>query len=320
MSSAVEALVQSANRTLTLEEWQHAQRVHTSIIVPFTMNFRTRRAKGKLHPIYDFLFSYYTYSTKKLEKWHPGFGTKLEGPKVSFGDGLLDEYGYVYADGALTLSAAAIRTKDIKQLLWVRSLCEAMLNRPERFSCFGLHEWAIVYREAEIRHQYPLRLSASAVAEVVESNTLCCSHFDAFRFFAPAARGLNVLQPTSDTRLHYEQSGCLHANMDLYKWAYKLMPWTSSDLLRECFLLALRAREIDMRASPYDFRSLGFAPILIETAEGKKEYREAQQEIAASARPLRQRMLDLTNKVLASAPQPQVAAVRDSFVVALPAL
>ena len=40
--------------------------------------------------------------------------------------------------------------------------------------------------------------------------------------------------------------------MDLFKYAYQLYPFLSSDLLRDCLTLAVTARKIDMRASPYD--------------------------------------------------------------------
>ena len=44
--------------------------------------------------------------------------------------------------------------------------------------------------------------------------------------------------------------------MDLFKYAYQLYPFISSELLRECLLLAISARKIDMRASPYDVSSV----------------------------------------------------------------
>jgi hypothetical protein len=40
--------------------------------------------------------------------------------------------------------------------------------------------------------------------------------------------------------------------MDLFKYAYQLYPFVSSDLLRDCLELAVTARKVDMRASPYD--------------------------------------------------------------------
>ncbi|NIP97292.1 MAG: 3-methyladenine DNA glycosylase, partial [Akkermansiaceae bacterium] len=58
------------------------------------------------------------------------------------------------------------------------------------------------------------------------------------------------MQPDLWSREANEQPGCIHANMDLYKWTAKALPWAGSDLLWDCFELALRAREVDMRASP----------------------------------------------------------------------
>ena len=54
-----------------------------------------------------------------------------------------------------------------------------------------------------------------------------------------------------------EQPACLHANMDVYKWAYKLLPLVDSTLVMDCFDLAWDARELDMRAAPYDIRDWG---------------------------------------------------------------
>ena len=127
---------------------------------------------------------------------------------------------------------------------------------------------------------------------VLAQNRVRCSHFDAFRFFTPAARSLNVLQPTREGQLANEQPGCLHANMDVYRWAYKLSPLVSSDLVADCFELALEIRALDMRASPYDLAELGFDPIPVETAEGRAEYARQQREFADRAAVLRQRLID----------------------------
>ena len=88
-----------------------------------------------------------------------------------------------------------------------------------------------------------------------------------------------------------EQPGCLHANMDLFKWCMKLQPLVPSDLVSACFELAWRAREIDMRASAYDVRPMGYEPICIETTAGRREYVGYQKEIAGAARPLRERLI-----------------------------
>ena len=48
-------------------------------------------------------------------------------------------------------------------------------------------------------------------------------------------------------------------------------------LLAFLFVLAWDVREVDMRASPYDFSDLGLEPIGIETPEGKREYAAHQR-------------------------------------------
>ena len=55
---------------------------------------------------------------------------------------------------------------------------------------------------------------------------------------------MNRVALSWSTRHVVEQPGCIHANMDLYRWAYTSMPWIGSDLLWDCFALAteLRAR------------------------------------------------------------------------------
>ncbi len=93
-----------------------------------------------------------------------------------------------------------------------------------------------------------------------------------------------------ETRLDTEQGGCLHANMDLYKWAGRLWPWIGSDLVADAFEVAVAGRELDMRASPYDLADLGFDPVKIETEAGREEYRRAQEQLAARAGPVRQNL------------------------------
>ena len=269
-------------------------------VLPFTSNFRQRRFIHQAHPVYDFLFTYYNLSPAKLEKWHPGFGIVVEVREADQAPEFSENPRYEKTKAGYALKLFSITEREIKQLIWVRSLCKAILAKEPRFACFGMHEWAMVYRTPEIRHQYPLRLSAEAINRFVEETSYCCSHFDAFRFSSPAAKSLNVIQPSAETRLEFEQGGCIHANMDLYKWAYKLSPLISSDFLRECFTLAVTAREIDMRASPYDFSSLGFLPIKVETVEGRAEYVRAQRQIAAAARDLRLALLASVEEILSS--------------------
>jgi hypothetical protein len=95
-----------------------------------------------------------------------------------------------------------------------------------------------------------------------------------------------------------EQGGCLHANMDLYKWATKLWPWVGSDFIAKAFFLALEGRELDMRASPYDLSEEGYEPLCIETEEGRKQYQIEQQQLTQRATILRQELQMICQRFL----------------------
>jgi hypothetical protein len=253
-----------------------------------------RRERGLTHPVYDFLFEYYHYRPSHLFKWSPGGGVYLAGATVEE----FPDKGWSFDAGGGWLDSDRLPENRREGWKWILGLLEATEARPAAFACGGLHEWAMVYR-GEIRHgDVPLRMGNEALAAFVESQPIACSHFDAFRFFTLPARPLNRLQPTKETRREFEQRGCLHANMDLYKWAYKWAPWGSTALLLECLELALRAREWDMRASPYDLRAWGFEPVKMETVEGRAEFTRGQMELAEQAQPLRRRLIAEYRNVL----------------------
>jgi hypothetical protein len=187
----------------------------------------------------------------------------------------------------------------------LHTLLTSTAARPAHLGCFGLHEWAMVYRleEDRTRHaDWPLRLGASGTDRVVESHRIACSHFDAFRFFTAPARPLNLLSPGRDDRAAHEQPGCLHAGMDLYKHAFRLSPMVPSDLVADCFELARDIRVLDMRASPYDLADLGLDPVRIETPEGRREYADAQRAFAERGAPLRQRLVDECDRLRKATP------------------
>ncbi len=143
-------------------------------------------------------------------------------------------------------------------------------------------------REGEQRHEdWPLRLGHAGTDAVVESHPVRCTHFDAFRFFTEPARPLNAHQPTRETQVALEQPGCLHATMDLYKWAYKLTPAVPTSVVAQCFELARDVRLLDMQASPYDLSTLGVEPVPIETPEGRAEYVRRQRGFAERGQALR---------------------------------
>lgn len=281
-------------------EWLAREHDHVTRMRAWTTPHQKRRSRGEKHAVLDFLFTYYSHRPGHLERWQPGPGVVLEGDAARR---FLDRKGYRETGAGVELDPAGFTENRVKTARFVANLLEATASRAPRLSCFGLHEWAMVYQEPrdEVRHaQLPLRLGSTGTDTVVESLDIRCGHFDAFRFFTGPARPRNQLEPTRENQVTLEQPGCLHANMDLFKWAYKLDPFVHSELIGDCFVLAADIRELDMRASPYDLSSLGLAPVRIETAEGRAEYARAQAAFARRAAPLRAQLIAVCHRLMES--------------------
>ena len=276
---------------LPARQWHGLEAAHRATVQRLTAAHLTRADHHLPHPVEDFLFTYYSLRPAQLGRWHPGLGIGLADPG--------ERTGWRFTrvvDGVASVDAADLLERKATLVDFVERLLTNTAAAPGQFGCFGLHEWAMVYRlpEHDLRHAgRALRLGAAGTDDVVRSHQLRCSHHDAFRFFTPQARGLNLLTPDLDSRDRMEQPGCLHATMDLYKWAYKLLPAVSSELLLDCFRLARDVRELDMRASPYDLRDLGYTPVPIETPAGKAEYVAAQRDFADRGRDLRNRLIEV---------------------------
>jgi len=76
------------------------------------------------------------------------------------------------------------------------------------------------------------------------------------------------------------------------------MPWIGSDLLWDCFQLATELRTLDMQATPYDLRALGFEPVRVETAAGRSEYQARQRALSERAEVLRSMLITAIGQVL----------------------
>ncbi|MGO2748274.1 3-methyladenine DNA glycosylase [Microbacterium sp.] len=269
--------------------WSERERAHQQRADAFTAAHRERASRGVKHPVWDFLFTYYSYSPSQLRRWHPGAGVELAdaGERVGW---------RWYSPGTQPDAAAPDADAFTREKSSLADLIERILRRtaarPGQFGCFGLHEWAMVYRDAEHRHPAPLRLGQAGTDDVVESHDLRCTHYDAFRFFTPDAVPRNRTELTRADQPAFEQPGCLHAGMDLYKWAMKLGPLIPGELLLDTFELARDIRLLDMEAAPYDLSAWDVVPVPIETADGKAEYVRRQREFAERGNALRARMLD----------------------------
>lgn len=278
-------------------EWTDRERRHTARVDRLLASHRARARAGERHPVWDFLFTYYSFRPRQLAQWNPGYGTALGGAAAGK---FLQRTGYVRSDTGVVLSRAHLDSRSAT-VRFVADLLAATADRPARLNCFGMHEWAMVYRTNRVRHNgVPLRLGPAGTDAVLESMPLRCSHFDAFRFFTEPAVGRNAEALSRDAQVRHEQPGCIHANMDLYKWSYKLGTLVPAELLMDCFELALTARLLDMQASPYDLSEYGIAPITVETTMGRTDYVRRQQAVADRAAELRSALLDRCRELTGS--------------------
>jgi hypothetical protein len=294
--------VPDAALSLETDQWMSRADEYAVRVGAFVTPHAERARFGESHPVWDFLFSYYSLRPRQLRSWHPGYGVRLAGAEA------LRRYrarrGYAGDASGVAVSEDYLRSR-LDTISFVAELLRATEQRQPQLNCFGLHEWAMVYRSDAVRHdRVPLRLGAAGTDTVVEAEVagpLRCSHFDAYRFFTADAAPRNTGSPSRATQQDWEQPGCLHANMDLYKWSYKLSPLIDSELLLDCLELAAAAREIDMRASPYDLTDFGYTPIAVEDAAGRAEYVRCQKAIAARAAPLRAALLTRCDLLLKAA-------------------
>ncbi|WP_311197909.1 hypothetical protein [Ornithinimicrobium sp. INDO-MA30-4] len=148
-----------------------------------TAGRRERKSRGEKHPVDDFLFEYYRHRPSGLARWHPGVGVGLvDAPEHE------QWRGYATTDGVTSLHVPDFVERRGATVDFVRALLASTLERTAAFSCFGLHEWAMVYGldESAVRHEdWPLRLGSAGTDAVVEAHQISCSHYDAYRFFTP---------------------------------------------------------------------------------------------------------------------------------------
>ncbi|WP_254635584.1 3-methyladenine DNA glycosylase [Microbacterium sp. GbtcB4] len=273
---------------LTRDEWLRREDAHRERADGLTASHRDRVARGEKHPVWDFLFTYYGYKPAQLRRWHPGAGVELAdaSERVTW-----RWYSPGMSPGGAIPDAQRFAAEKPELARLVSLMLRRTGSRPGQFGCFGLHEWAMVYRAAEHRHAVPLRLGQEGTDAVVEDHDLRCTHFDAFRFFTPEAVPRNRAALTREDQPLLEQPGCLHAGMDLYKWAMKLGPLIPGELLLDTFELARDIRLLDMQAAPYDLSAWDVEPVRIETPEGKAEYVRRQRGFADRGAALRASLL-----------------------------
>jgi hypothetical protein len=225
--------------------------------------------------------------------------------------------GILYNPGLFFGKGEALRRGESQRaatsFLWYRSILQNTAANDPVLHCYGLHEWAMQYWPAhsppppssKYQAHLPLRVSQQVINEVVErKGVLRCTHVDALRFFAPAAgplnhHGANLLRTD---QLQLEQPACIHATMDLLKIVLKLQPFVDAALIVDVLRLALRARTIDIAASPYDVTTTyNIAAIPIETTAGRAAYQQEQLELMKDSCIVRGKLLQAYESFLSLA-------------------
>jgi hypothetical protein len=293
--------------SLPRDEWVARKAAHVARVSSWADDRTSRASRDVAHPVYDFLFEYYPFRPSHLKRWSPGAGVLLRSCTLNDLDWPED---YVSVEGGFFIPTSGFPERRVPFLSWALKYLSAIAARPPQFSCFGLHEWAMVYRCDKPRHsKVPLRLSPEEINAVVEGSDLRCTHYDAFRFFTPDAVPRNRNHLNREITTDFDQRACIHVTMDLYKFAHKIAPWCSSELIADAFMLAADARRIDMRASPYDLQDQGFEPIRIETTDGREEYVREQRRIAEQAVPVRSALIQVYRELLdARVSEPRIEA------------
>jgi hypothetical protein len=65
---------------LAEHEWTAREAAHQDRAEAFLAPHQRRAQRGQAHPVWDFLFTYYSLRPRQLRRWHPGFGVALAGP------------------------------------------------------------------------------------------------------------------------------------------------------------------------------------------------------------------------------------------------
>ena len=287
------------------EVWTGWERRHIEAVDLLTSDHLGHRRRGQPHPVVDFLFTYYRTSVATVGRWHPGPGLILENahrtPRRDWRHYVRDSRR---GRTGLRVDPASVMDRAGARISRARDIIEATASRPGALGCFGLHEWAMLYRtgETDARHDaVPLRLPPEQIDDVVRQSGIRCTHFDAFRFFTDPARPLNQIRLTRDDQPHFEQPACLHAGMDLYAHVATMEAGAPGELLIDTLGAAFEAREVDMRSSPYDLTGWGLDPIRVETPEGRAEFVAYQRRWIARTQILRIRLLTAINRLEHSA-------------------
>ena len=200
MLCLIAAMLTPMESTLLPEVWIPLAHAHAERADEMTADHRARRATGAKHAIDDFLYDYYGTRPTVLRRWHPGVGTGL----APSPDGPAPHAGWRWyrtdRDRVVIARPRVVPAGPRRGVRHIHGLLTATASRPAFSGCFGLHEWAMVYRQPETPAPAAAAPGPARHRQVVEQHPIRCTHFDAFRFFTPRAVGLTACSPPGPRR------------------------------------------------------------------------------------------------------------------------
>src|SRR5258705_8060294 len=112
--------------------WRARRAAHEARVQAWTDPHQARTARGEKHPVYDFLFTYYSFRPTWLRRWHPGPSFALAGPEAA---GFLRWPEYRQSDLGVTLDPSKLRAHRRESVAHIRDLLLTMQLRPAFYSC-----------------------------------------------------------------------------------------------------------------------------------------------------------------------------------------
>lgn len=189
--------------------------------------------KDENHPIYNFLFRYFTFKSSRLFDYSPGCNVRflpsaLDTNKIGsdrvrklatvIENNICQVYPYENYFTANQISAMKASLRVLYKTY----------HRPPSFYCFGLHEWAMQYKPEKdncsscgllgYKQNLSCRVTAREIEQVIESRPLNCTHYDALRYFTPSSKPKNSFHLVDRfDKEKFDQPGCTHVHMDLFR-------------------------------------------------------------------------------------------------------
>ena len=89
-------------------DWVDRARVHRGRVDEFLEPHLLRARAGEAHPVWDFLFTYYSLRPRQLRRWHPGYGVVLGGAAAR---SYLGRTGYGSHPAGVTVTGEHLRAR-----------------------------------------------------------------------------------------------------------------------------------------------------------------------------------------------------------------